>query len=173
MQPSTGTTPSFLSLHHLPINMSTTPSVDQTVQRDQLPPDQADTPGSPHTLHTEGPNENEVAKDGFTSPSGADTLDATAEILALSSSLSLSPSTLHLSDSSSSSPQTSSNEDSPREASSPDSSNYDFDSSDEEEILTSERSEDRFKKKVSTAVTDEEHETVRSDDENDKNVTTE
>lgn len=130
--------------------MSTPSSVDQPVQRDQLlpPPGQAVTPGPTNTLQREGPNENEVSKDGFTSPSGPDTPEARGEILAQSPSLSLSPSpspSTHLLSSSTFSssplafsPLASSQEDSPREASSSDTSDYDFESSEEDEIYGSE-----------------------------------
>lgn len=126
--------------------MSTPSSVDQTVQRDHLlpPPGQAVTPGPPHTLQREGCNEDEVGKDGFTSPSGPDTPEARGEILALSPSLtpSPSPSTLLSSSAFSSSPLASSSEDSPREASSSDYSDYDFESSEEDEIYGSEYESD-------------------------------
>lgn len=113
--------------------MSTPTSVDQTVQRGQLPPNEA-------------------------------------EILALSSSPSSSPSTNQLS-CSSSSPHVSSNEDSPREASSSDLSDYDFDfdsDSSDEEIPTTARSEARNKKKVANSVAAEANDICRSDDESDK-----
>lgn len=119
--------------YHLPLNMSTPTSVDQTVQRGPLPTNEA-------------------------------------EILALSSSPSSSPSTNQLS-CSSSSPHVSSNEDSPKEASSSEPSDYsdldyDFDSdSSDEEIPTIARSEARNKQKIAKAVAEEENDICRSDDE--------
>ena len=110
--------------------MATPTSVDQPVHRDRLPPDQADPPGSPHTEDLAGEaSDNKVANDGFAPSSGPDTPDATAEF----STLSLSIPHLSLYSYSSSSPHTSSTEDSPREASSSTSSDYDSESSDEED----------------------------------------
>lgn len=110
--------------------MSTPTSVDQTVQRGQLPTNEA-------------------------------------EILALSSSPSSSPSTNQLSHSSSS-PHVSSNEDSPKEASSSEpsdysDSDYDYDSSDGE-IPTTARSEAR-NKRIANSVAVEQDDICRSDDE--------
>lgn len=104
-------------------NMATPTPVDQTVQRDQPPPDQADTPGSTHNqdLAAEA-DDNTVVNGDSSASSGPDTPDVTAEFSVISLSLS----------SSSSSPHTSSTEDSPQEASSPSASDYDSDSSEEE-----------------------------------------
>lgn len=109
--------------------MATPTPVDQTVQRDRLTPDQADTPGSPNTK--------DLAEEANTPSTGPDTPDVTAEISSLSISLpSSSPS---------SSPHISFTEDSPQEAYPYyGDSDYDSDSSDEEPV-TSKRAETRSK----------------------------
>ena len=117
--------------------MATPTSVDQTVQRDQPLPDQADTPGSTHTQDLAGET----------------------------------PGILHLSYSSSS-PHTSSAEDSPQEASSSASSDYDSDSS-EEEFPTTARSEARLKEIIADSDNREaavKRDTCWSDDEGDNNM---
>lgn len=119
--------------------MATPTPVDHMVQRDQPPPDQADTPGSPHNKDlAEEANDNKVVNDDFVPSSGPDTPDVTADF----SAMSLSLPDLSIS-SSSSSPHTSSTEDSPQEASSS-SSDYDSDFS-EEDPATSKEVEARDK----------------------------
>lgn len=119
--------------------MATPTPVDQTVQRDLLPPpDQADTPGSPHTkdLAEEAHDDNKVVNGDSAPSTGPDTPDVTAEFSSLSLSL----------PSSSSSPHTSFTEDSPQEAYPYSSSDYDSDSdSSDEEPVASKRAEARSK----------------------------
>lgn len=115
--------------------MATPTPVDQTVQRDLLPPDQADTPGSPHTKDlAEEADDNKVVNGDSAPSTGPDTPDVTAEFSSLSLSL----------PSSSSSPHTSFTEDIPQEAYPYSSSDYDSDSSDEEPVA-SKRAEARSK----------------------------
>lgn len=121
--------------------MATPTPVDQTVQRDQTLPDQADPPGSPYTkdLAEEADGDNKVVNGDSAPSTGPDTPGVTAELSAISLSLPSSSS------SSSTSPNTSFTEECPPEAYPYSSSDeYDSDSSDEEPV-TSKRAEDRLK----------------------------
>lgn len=118
--------------------MATPTPVDQTVQRDRLPPpDQADLPGSPTTTKdlAEEADDNKVVNGDSAPSSGPDTPDVTAELSAISLSLPSSSSS-----SSSSSPHTSFTEGCSPAAAFDSSSDYDSDSS-EEDPDTSKRAE--------------------------------